>query len=100
MAELALFTTVRTKPGKRDALKALWDVHLKDRAAVNDQQSRYIYAFDAVDENLIRICEVYETRAGFEANAGQDWFTAYMAEAMPLIDGQPEFHMAAPQWVK
>lgn len=100
MAELALFITVRTRSGKRDALKALWESHLKHRAAANGQQSRYVYAFDAADENVIRICEVYETRAGFEANAGQDWFAAYMAEAGPLLDGQPEFHMAEPQWVK
>jgi quinol monooxygenase YgiN len=100
MAEIALFLTVRTHPGQRDALKTLWETHLKERAAANDAQSHYVYAFDAADENVIRICEIYETRAAFEANAGADWFAAYMAAAMPLLDGQPEFHMAMPQWVK
>lgn len=100
MAELALFLTVRTKPGKRDELFALWEKHLKPRAAANDAQSQYVYAFDAQDDNVIRMMEVYETAAAFEQNSGQDWFAAYMQEAMPLLDGEPEFHMAAPQWVK
>lgn len=100
MAELAIFLKVRTKPGQRDALKALWEQHLKDRAAANAMQSRYVYAFDAQDENVIHMAEVYETRAAFEENAQADWFAAYMKEAMPLLDGEPEFHMAIPQWIK
>ena len=44
--------------------------------------------------------EVYETRAAFEQNAGQQWFADYMREAMPLIEGQPDVHMAQPVWVK
>lgn len=100
MAELAIFLTVRTKPGKREELKALWEQQLKQRAAQNEMQSNYIYAFDSHDENVIRITEVYETMAAFQANSQAEWFSAYMHEAMPLLDGEPEFHMATPQWVK
>lgn len=100
MAELVLFLTVKTKPGKRDELKALWERHLKQRAAENPAQSHYVYAFDAQDENVIRIMEVYETQAALEENAQQGWFAAYMQEAMPLLDGEPEVHRAAPQWIK
>lgn len=100
MAELALFLTVRTKPGKRDELKALWEQHLKQRAAGNEAQTHYVYAYDMQDENIIRITEVYSTMAAFEDNSQKEWFAAYMQEAMPLIEGQPEFHMALPQWVK
>ena len=63
-------------------------------------QSRYVYAFDSQDENVIRITEVYETMAAFEENSKAEWFAAYMQEAMPLLDGEPEFHMATPQWIK
>ena len=84
MAELAIFLTVRTKPGKREELKALWEQHLKQRAAQNEMQSHYVYAFDSQDENVIRITEVYETMAAFQANSQADWFSAYMQEAMSL----------------
>ena len=100
MAELAIFLTVRTKPGKREELKALWEQYLKQRAAQNEMQSHYVYAFDSQDENVIRITEVYETMAAFQANSQADWFSAYMQEAMSLLDGEPEFHMATPQWIK
>lgn len=78
----------------------MWEQHLKHRAEKNESQSRYVYAFDLQDENIIRITEVYETKAAFDANSQGDWFAAYMQEAMPLLDGEPEFHMAAPQWIK
>ncbi len=100
MADLALFITVRTKPGQRDALKDLWEQHLKPRAAANDAQSRYVFSYDLHDENMVRMAEVYETEAAFKENAGGSWFADYMAAAGPLIDGAPEVHMAAPQWVK
>jgi len=100
MAELALFLTVKTKPGKRDALKSLWEQHLKQRAEINESQSRYVYAYDLHDENIIRITEVYETVAAFEENSKQEWFSEYMKAAAPFLDGDPEFHMAVPQWVK
>lgn len=58
MADLAIFMIVKTKPGKRDELKTLWEEHPKPFAAENDMQSRYVYAYDSQDENTIRIMEV------------------------------------------
>jgi len=100
MAEIALFLTVKTKPGKREQLKALWESHLKHRAAANESQSRYVYAYDVQDEDVIRICEVYETMEALQENSRAEWFSDYMHEAAALIDGEPEFHMATPQWIK
>jgi quinol monooxygenase YgiN len=100
MADLALFITVRTQPGKRDALKALWEEHLKPRAAANASQSRYVFSYDLHDADVIRLAEVYETETAFQENASGPWFAAYMKAAAPLLAGEPEVHMAAPQWVK
>ena len=100
MAEVALFLTVKTQPGKRDELVALWEKHLRDRAADNDDQVRYVFALDMADPDTVRIAEVYGTKAGFEANSQAPWFADYMAEAGPLLAGQPEFYMALPHWIK
>lgn len=100
MAELAIFISVTTKAGKRDQLRMLWEQHLKERAAENEHQSIYIYAFDLQNENLIHITEVYETMAAFEENSNAEWFSNYMTEAGPLIDGEPVFRMASPEWIK
>ena len=100
MGEIALFMTIKTQPGKRAELVALWDKHLRDRAAGNDQQVRYVLALDMEDADTIRIAEVYATKAAFEANSQAPWFSDYMAEAGPLLATQPEFHMTTPHWVK
>lgn len=100
MAELALFLTIKTQPGKRNDLVALWERHLRDRARESDQQIRYVLALDMADPDTIRISEVYATKAAFEANAQAPWFAEYMAEAGPLLATEPEFHMTIPHWVK
>jgi len=35
MTKVALFIKSKAKPGKRDALRALWETHLRDSAAAN-----------------------------------------------------------------
>lgn len=100
MPELALFMTVKTQPGQRDALVALWDQHLRPRAAGSDAQVRYVFALDMNDPDTIHISEVYTDMAAFQANGQADWFAAYMAQAQPLLDGEPAFAMATPHWVK
>lgn len=100
MPEIALFLTVRTQPGRRDELVALWEKHLRDRAEASDEQVRYVFALDIGDPDTIRISEVYATKAAFEANAQEPWFAEYMAEAGPLLATEPEFHMTIPHWVK
>ena len=100
MSEVALFLTVKTQPGKRDELVALWEEHLRGRAESNDAQVRYVFALDMNDADTIRISEVYATMAAFEANSQEPFFAAYMQAAFPLLAGEPEFHMAIPHWVK
>ena len=100
MEQVALFMTVRTQPGKRDALLALWEKHLKARAQKNDVQSHYVIARDLEDEDAIRFLEVYEDRVQLEANAAAPWFADYMVEAAPLLAGEPDVARAAPHWIK
>ena len=61
-AEVALFLTIKTQPGQRDQLVALWEKHLKPRADANEAQVRYVIARDAADPDTLRITEVYATR--------------------------------------
>lgn len=98
--EVALFLTIETQPGQREALIGLWDEHLKTRAAEDDVHIDYIFALDMNDPNIVHITEVYTTQAAFRANAQSQWFASYMAEAGPLLAGEPVFAMASPYWVK
>lgn len=98
--EVALFLTIKTQPGERDTLVALWDEHLKTRAADNADHLSYVFALDMADPDTVHITEVYSTQAAFEANSQAPWFSAYMAEVGPLLAGEPGFVMASPHWVK
>lgn len=98
--EVALFLTIETQPGQREALVGLWDEHLKTRAAEDDVHIDYIFALDMADPNVVHITEVYTTQAAFQSNAQSAWFASYMAEAGPLLAGEPDFAMASPYWVK
>ena len=42
--------------------------------------------------------EVYRDAEALGANAGADWFAAYMQAAMPLLAGEPQVTMATPLW--
>ena len=98
--EVALFLTIKTQPGERDALVALWDEHLMARAAKDASHVSYVLALDMRDPDTVHITEVYATRAAFEANSQSDWFATYMAKVGPLLAGEPGFAMARPHWVK
>lgn len=99
-SEVALFLTIKTQPGQRDALVSLWDKHLKTRAAKNADHVSYVFALDMNDPDTVRITEVYATQTAFQANSQAPWFGAYMAEVGPLLAGEPDFAMASPHWVK
>ncbi|MEM6939976.1 MAG: antibiotic biosynthesis monooxygenase [Pseudomonadota bacterium] len=99
-AEVALFLTIKTQPGQRDALVALWDAHLKTRAAEDADHLRYVFALDMGDPDTVHITEVYATQTAFEQNAQSPWFAAYMTKAAELLAGEPGFAMASPYWVK
>ena len=98
--EVALFLTIKTLPGQRDALVSLWDAHLKDRATEDANHVSYIFALDMMDADTVHISEVYATQAAFEANTQSAWFAAYMSKAGALLAGEPAFAMASPHWVK
>lgn len=100
LGEVALFLTLKTQPGQRDALVALWDAHLKARAAKSEDHVSYVFALDMQDPDTVHIAEVYATQSAFEANSQAPWFAAYMAEAGQLLSVEPGFAMARPHWVK
>ncbi|MEM9853248.1 MAG: antibiotic biosynthesis monooxygenase [Pseudomonadota bacterium] len=98
--EVALFLTIKTQPGQRDALVDLWDKHLKARAEENARHVSYVFALDMADPEIVYITEVYASQSDFEASSQSPWFAAYMAEAGPLLAGEPGCAMASPHWVK
>lgn len=100
MAKTALILTVRTKPGRRDELRALWDEHLRPRAEENGAQELYLYCYDAHDGDLVHMIEVYGDPEEMQRNAQATWLAEYMRAAAPLIAGPPRMVTAEPKWAK
>lgn len=84
--------------GKRDELYQLYLDHLAPRAEANEDQEVVVWCADQQDPNSFVLFEIYGDAEALGANAGAEWFAAYMAEAMPLLAGEPEVIMAEPRW--
>jgi len=100
MSDTVLFLTVRAQPGQRDALRALWDTHLRPRAADNPAQATYFYCYSDSDPDTIHMFEHYTDAAALAENAQAPFFADFLAEAAPLMAGAPEVAQATPVWIK
>ena len=100
MSQLALFIKTRCQPGKRDEVRSLWEKHLQPHSASNTGQKVYAFCYDNNDADVLYLFEIYESQDAFNEASQQPWFGAYMQEAGPLIDGQPDFAMANPLFTK
>jgi quinol monooxygenase YgiN len=100
MPQLAIFVTLKSKPGQRGAVMALWQDRVRDRAALNPLETSYVYAFDIRDDTVITIAEVFESMDAFHQTTHADWFKDYMKELTQHLDAKPVFNLAIPQWTK
>lgn len=100
MDAIALVITSTAAAGKREELFSLYEEHLAPRADSNDGQTLVLWCADEHDPDRFVLIEVYRDADALGANAGADWFAAYMEQAMPLMAGEPVIVMAEPRWTK
>ena len=96
MSKITMIVKTRCQPGKRDEIRRLYEQHLKPRAEANPGQELIVYSYDAQDENLFYLFEIYSGQEVLQANSNATWFWEYMSAAGPLLDGQPEVMMGTP----
>lgn len=100
MAQAALFVKHKTLPGKRDAVRAIWEKHMAPAIAANAGHTAYFYCFDDGDPDSICAFQQYAN-----ADAAQDFlrtssYAAYLKEVEPLLSGSPELTSLTPLWSK
>lgn len=100
MENMAMLITTRTRPGKRDEVRRLYEEHLAPRAAANDGQQLVVWAADHADPDVFHLFEIYRDAGAAEAAGQAPWFWEYLALVGPLLDGQPEVRTATPEWAK
>ena len=100
MGDLAIVVKSRAQPGKRDAIRILYEELMAPRAMENDSQEVVVWCADQHDPDAFFLFEIYTDSAAMGANAQADWFADYMSKAGPLLAGEPEVAMATPMWSK
>ncbi len=100
MGHVMMIISGQAQPGARDQLLELFRTHLADRATANDAQPVVIWAADDGDADRFHLVEVYDDPAAVAVSSQADWFWAYMAEAGPLMAGEPAVSTCSPRWMK
>jgi quinol monooxygenase YgiN len=101
MEKLAVVVEVATKDGKREEVRMSWDKHLRPQLERADSaQELYLLCDDPTDANKLLLIELYKDPARMDANARAQWFSDYMQEVAPFLDGQPRVSMGSPRWAK
>jgi hypothetical protein len=53
MSEIALFIPHKAKPGQRDALSAVWMLHMAPAIDANTDHTAYVYSFDTIGSPIM-----------------------------------------------
>ena len=100
VTKVAMILKGKTQPGRREALRQMFEQHLAPRANANPAQEMVVWCADNTDVDAFYLFEVYSDLAAMQANAQASWFAEYLAKAGSLLDGQPEVVMATPAFTK
>ena len=100
MTAHALFITHRTAPGRRDAVRAVWEKHMAPAVEGNPDHLAYYYCFYQTDADVLRVFQLYRNEAAAAAFLQHPNYVAYLGEVEALLAGAPEVHAATPQWQK
>lgn len=100
MGKLAMIVKTKAQHGRREELFDLYKEKLVPRAEENDSQEVVVWCADHHDPDTFYLFEIYSDAEALGANAAAPWFAAYMAQAGPLLAGEPEVGMATPRWSK
>lgn len=100
MAKIALILKNRSRPGKRDEVRRLYEQHLTPRANANTEQEVVVWCDDKNNPDFFYLFEIYANEQAPMANANALWFAEYLKAAGPLLVGQGEMFSATPKWAK
>ena len=84
----------------RDAVRDVWLKHMAPAVESNAGHLAYFYCFDAADDEVLRVFQLYADAAAAAAFLEHPNYAAYLAEVERLLADAPQVHPASPQWIK
>jgi quinol monooxygenase YgiN len=100
MDKIALFIKHKTRVGKRDAVRAVWERHMRPKIAANPGHEAYFYCFDNNDADAICAFQEYADLKSSQDFLKTESYASYLKEVEPLLVGPPEVTSLTPLWVK
>lgn len=100
MPQTALFIQHHTRPGQRDAMRRIWDRHVRPRVEQNDAHLFYFFCEDALDPDIVRVFQVYESDEAMNEFLGGAWYQEYLREVATVVTAPPRIFPAPLVWSK
>ncbi|MEZ5326958.1 MAG: hypothetical protein R3F19_18060 [Verrucomicrobiales bacterium] len=96
----ALFIRHRAKSGLRDAVRRVWEKHVKPRALANPDHLAYYFCFDETDDDVICVFQLYRNKESMAAFLSGDWYPGYLADINEVVADAPQVMPASLVWAK
>ncbi len=96
----ALFIQHRTLPGKRGEMQRIWERHVKPRVEGNPAHLFYFFCEDALDPDVVRVFQLYESDEAMNAFPGGAWYQDYLSEVSKVVAAPPVISPAPLVWSK
>lgn len=80
MTALALIVEHKTKPGRRDEVRKVWERHMAPAIASNPGHVAYFYCFDNTDPDSMCAFQQYSSAEPSQAFLKTDSYAAYLKE--------------------
>jgi quinol monooxygenase YgiN len=100
MAKNARFVRFKTKPGKRDEVRGVWEKYARGYIAGSSGMLGFYYCYDESDPDAVIVFQLAADEASAQEFAKQPWFADYQRETVALVAGPAEIWSGMPQWVK
>ena len=100
MSTLGVFIDHCTKPGQRDAVRAVWLRHMAPAISVNPGHLDYFYGLADDDSDSLLVFQRYASRGAAQEFLLTAAYRAYLREVEPLLLGPPTVRTAAIAWCK
>jgi quinol monooxygenase YgiN len=100
MTSLALIVKHKTKAGKRDEVRKVWEKHMAPAISANPGHITYFYCFDNADPDSIWAFQQYASAEASQEVLKTQSYAAYLKDVEPLLSGPPQVTALTPMWSK
>ncbi len=97
---IGLFIRHRARPGQREAVRRIWEKHVRPRVESNPGHLAYFFCFDDADADTISVFQLYTSRETMTAFLTGDWYPAYLKEVSLVVAEAPQVLPAGVVWQK